>query len=119
MASRVGTLALLVALCGCTFTQKYPAVTVGIAGGVVGFGACYVDDVKASTCGIVGGATAVFLGGITALITLLTDTSAHQLPPDEELQEPAERPIVRARPDAGVPLDTPPATPTDATDAAP
>ena len=124
MASRVGTLALLLALCGCTFTQKHPEVTVGVAGGIVGFGACYVDDVKASTCGIVGGASAVFLGGITALVTLLTDTSAHQLPPDEELTEPPVPTIVRHHADAGVdaappsdaalPLDAAPAPAPDA-----
>lgn len=112
---------VLLALCGCTFASKHPSVTVGIASGTIGFGACYIDGVKGSTCGIVGGSTALFLGGIAALVTLIADTGSHQLPPDDELQ-PDDEAAVRVRthtapppvlPDAGVdaapPADAPPA----------
>lgn len=76
---------VLVLLCGCEFSQKHPAVTVGIASGIVGFGGCELDEVKAKTCAEIGGAAAVFLGGIAALVTLFADTEDHELPPDEEM----------------------------------
>ena len=113
---RLVALPLLFTLCGCTFATEHPAVTAGIAGGTIGFGGCYVDGVKSSTCGIVGGSTALFLGGIAALVTLLADTSAHDLPPDDELQPDGDA-AVRVRthtapppllPDAGVDASPPP-----------
>src|SRR5690348_11966418 len=107
---------LLLTLCGCTLSTQHPAVVAGIAGGTMGFGACEIDGVKSSTCGIVGGSTALFLGGIAALVTLIADTGAHDLPPDDELQPDSEA-AVRVRthtapppvlPDAGVDAAPPP-----------
>jgi hypothetical protein len=66
-----------------------------------------MDDVRMSACGEIGAATAVFLGGIAAIVTLIADTDDHSLPSDD-----TEAPeIVRVRthtapppvaPDAGV-----------------
>lgn len=100
---------MLLALAGCTFSQTHPAVTAGIAGGVVGFGGCYVDGVKTSTCGIVGGAAALFLGGIAAIVTLIADTNAPEPPPSDEELGPngtirvhTQTPLPPLAPDAGV-----------------
>ena len=131
--TRMPAIAMLFALAGCTFSQKHTPVTVGVAAGVIGFGGCYVDNVKASTCGIVGGSAALFLGGIAALVTLIADTSAHELPPQPDLdQDQQGRVRVHTHtalppvlPDAGVPLvdaalpsPPPPLLPGDAAPAA-
>jgi hypothetical protein len=88
--------ALVLGLAGCTFSQRHPAVAAAIVGGAVGFGACEIDDshIAVSTCGLVGGAAAVFLGGIVAIVTLFVDPEGHELPP-EPLDEEALPPIVR------------------------
>jgi hypothetical protein len=130
---RLGLL-LLVTLCGCTYSSQHPAVAAGIAAGTIGFGACEIDSVKTSTCGIIGGSTGLVLGGIAALVTLIADTGAHDLPADDELP-PGTGADIRVRthtapppvlPDAGVdgtapspadagpPPDAPPAPPADA-----
>jgi hypothetical protein len=67
---------LLLALAGCV---KHPGITAGVAGGVMGFGACEIDSVKVSTCGIIGATTAVALGGIAWLVTTLFDTEDHEV----------------------------------------
>jgi hypothetical protein len=78
--------AVLLALLGsCEYSQKHPAVPIGIAGGIVGFGGCEMDSVRVSTCGEIGGIVALGLGGLAALVTLFADTEDHQLPPDEEM----------------------------------
>src|SRR5439155_12613739 len=76
-------LALLLALCGCGFTQKHPALTACIVGGVVGGLACEIDNpAKQATCGYATAAGAVFLGGITALVFLFTDAGDHEFQPE-------------------------------------
>lgn len=67
---------LLLALAGCV---KHPGITAGVAGGVMGFGACEIDSVKVSTCGIIGASTALALGGIAWLVTTLFDTEDHEV----------------------------------------
>jgi hypothetical protein len=93
--------ALVIALSGCGFVQKHPAVAAGIFGGSIGFTACAIDSAKIPTCAIIGGSAAVFLGGIMTLVTLFADTQDHSLPP-EEPEEPA---IVRVRKAATVFVD--------------
>lgn len=78
-------LPVLALLVSCEFSQKHPAVPIGIAGGIVGFGGCEMDQVKVSTCGEIGGIVAIGLGGLAALVTLFADTEDHSLPPDEEM----------------------------------
>src|SRR5690242_20791295 len=78
-----GRAALLLVLCGCAFAQRHAAITAGVVGGVIGYGTCAMDGPKASTCALIGGSTALFLGGVVAIVELVADTSAHQLPPDD------------------------------------
>ena len=67
----------LVALPACESAAKHPAITIGAVGGTLGFGLCELSVGDAKTCGIIGGTAALALGGITALVTLLADTNAH------------------------------------------
>lgn len=105
---RVVLVVMVVALGGCTFAQKHPGVTIGIVAGTIGFGACEMAVEKIGTCSAIGGTAGLLLGGITGLVTLLADTSAHELPPMED-EEEAEFVRVKAGtppppglPDAGV-----------------
>jgi hypothetical protein len=92
---------------------RHPAITATALGGTIGFGTCMVDSGHLGTCAAIGGGAAVFLGGITALVTLLTNPQEHSLHLDEE---PAPPEIIR-KPrhpamvpgDAGVSADAPPA----------
>ena len=103
---RAAALALVVALGGCAFSQKYPAITIGATAGVIGFGACGLAVEKVGTCAIIGGSAALVLGGITGLVTLLADTNDHSLPPFLEDQEDGVihdgTPPPPGLPDAGV-----------------
>lgn len=97
---------VLIMLAGCGFAQKHPGVTVGVVAGTIGFGACELSVEKIGTCSAIGGAAGLVLGGITGLVTLLADTSAHELSLEEE---PPEYTRVRTRtapppglPDTGV-----------------
>ena len=67
---------------GCA---QHPALVVGVTTGVIGFGACEVDDVRVSVCGATGAITGIVFGALTAIIYHFTDSSAHQLPSDAEL----------------------------------
>ncbi|MDB4953633.1 MAG: hypothetical protein JWO36_1202 [Myxococcales bacterium] len=121
---RIAALAVAASLfCSCEFTQRHPAVTAGIVGGSIGFGACAVDNGPLATCGIVGGSAAVFLGGLMALVTIFADTTDHSLPPDEpeepEIIRPRRHAVAPVAPeivaDAGVPdAPSPDAAPADA-----
>ncbi|HEU4615380.1 MAG TPA: hypothetical protein VFS15_24970 [Kofleriaceae bacterium] len=103
---RAVLLVMVVLLGDCTFAQKHPGVTVGIVAGTIGLGACELSVEKIGTCSVVGGAAGLVLGGITGLVTLFADTSAHELPPFEEEQEPAfERVRTRTEPPPGLPPD--------------
>lgn len=83
---------LLMLAGGCGFTQKHPGITVGIVSGTIGFGACGLSVERVGTCSAVGAVTGLVLGGITGLVTMFADTSAHELPPLEE-----DEPFVRRR----------------------
>lgn len=85
---------LLIMLAGCGFAQKHPGVTVGIVSGTIGFGACGLSVERLGTCSAIGAVTGVVLGGITGLVTIFADTSAHELPP---LVEQEDEPFVRRR----------------------
>ena len=75
-------IALLLALAGCA---RHPALTVGIGAGLVAGVTCEANEAPQKTCGIITGVVALGLGGLAWLITTLADTSAHELPPDEEI----------------------------------
>ena len=111
--NRVLVSLMLLGLAGCTFAQKHPGVTVGIVSGTIGFGACQLSVERIGTCSAVGAVTGLVLGGITGLVTLFADTSAHELPPfQEEAEEPQFKRVKShtapppGLPDAGVgPVD--------------
>lgn len=81
--------ALLIMLASCGFAQKHPGVTVGIVSGSIGFGACGISVEKLGTCSAIGAVAGLALGGITGLVTLVADTSAHELPPFVEEEDEA------------------------------
>jgi hypothetical protein len=103
---RAAALVVAFALLGsCNFAQKHPGVTVGIVAGTIGFGACGLAVEKLDTCTYIGGAAGLVLGGITGLVTMFADTSAHTL----DLEDEETEGVVRTRtppppglPDAGV-----------------
>jgi hypothetical protein len=99
----------LLSLVGCESAAKHPAITIGTVTGTMGFGLCEISVADVGTCAIVGGVSALALGGITALVYLLADPNA---PPDEPAQEETPREYVTEEPpglpawmqvDAGVP----------------
>ncbi len=94
---------MVVVLGGCGFAQKHPGVTVGVVAGTLGFGACGLSVDELGTCAIVGGVAGAVLGGITGLITLFADTSAHELSFEEEQAEPFERVNSGTPPPPGLP----------------
>jgi hypothetical protein len=79
-------LCALISLSGCESAAKHPAITVGTVAGTMGFGLCELSVAELGTCGIIGGVAALGLGGITALVTLLADTTAHEEPATGETQ---------------------------------
>lgn len=81
---RAGLFALLIALGGCGFAQKHPGITAGIVAGTIGFGACEISVEKAKTCAAIGLVAGAALGGITGLVTMFADTSAHELTNDDQ-----------------------------------
>ena len=116
---RTFALVALIALGSCEFAQKHPAVTAGIAGGVVGFMGCETDGVDTKYCAEAGGIAGAGLFAIAAVVTYFFDTGDTQPLPedDEEVQQEvtnagaikvhthtAPPPVVI---DAGVVLDAP------------
>lgn len=98
---------LLLMLASCGFAQKHPGITVGVVSGTIGFGACGLSVEKVGTCSAVGAVTGLVLGGITGLVTMFADTSAHQLPPLEEEDPPFVRRRVKTQTaPPPVPIDT-------------
>lgn len=95
-------LSLLLAVAGCGFAQKHPAVTIGITAGIVGFGACGMAVEKLDTCSLVGAAAGLGLGGIAGLALLLGGEEDHALPPFQE-----EDGVIRegTPPPPGLPVD--------------
>ncbi len=120
-------LSMLLAVAGCGFAQKHPAVTIGITAGVIGFGACGMAVEKLDTCSAIAAAAGLGLGGIAGLAMLFGDTEDHALPPFEEedgvIREgtppppglPPDAGVGLAPADAGVPLaPSAPIVPSDA-----
>ena len=121
---RAASVVLVFALAGCTFAQKHPGITTGLVAGSLAFGTCGLAVDSLETCGKVGLAAGLVIGGITGLVTVIFDTNAHGLP-----QDPDDEPIRRVRsdgppsgpylppepnplpqtalPDAGVPMPAP------------
>jgi|GEM_PF-3600664 len=71
----------LAAQLACT---NHPALTVGVGAGSIGLLSCEIQGASQGTCGIITGIAAVGLGGLAWLVTHFADTSAHQLPDDDE-----------------------------------
>ena len=63
----------LVASMSCAGALKHPAVTAAGVGFTLGFTTCEVDAEEIGKCSLVGAGTGLFLGGIAALVTYLTD----------------------------------------------
>jgi len=100
---RVAASVVVLALAGCTFAQKHPGVTVGIASGTVGFFACEVSVGKVGTCAAVGGGAGLALGLITGLVMLAVgDNNAHQITDDEPPPQPID---TTTAPPPGLPAD--------------
>jgi hypothetical protein len=77
---------LMVALVATQPTcANHPALTVGIGGAAIGLGSCEIQGSSQATCGIIGGAVALGLGGLAWLVTEFADTNAHTLPADDEM----------------------------------
>ena len=90
-----------VLLGSCTFAQKHPGITVGIVAGSIGAGACGLAVGELDKCAAVGGIAGVVLGGITGLVTMFADTSAHTLDLEDEETDGVVR--TRAEPPPGLP----------------
>jgi hypothetical protein len=94
MRHRLGPLALALALTNVS-CARHPTATVAIAAGGVALLTCEVNNASfwdshdakyvQGTCGIITAGVALVLGGLTALVTAFADTSAHEIPPDEEI----------------------------------
>ena len=113
---------MLAGLLSCESAAKHPAITIGAVAGTISFGACELSVDKLGTCGIAGGVAALTLGGITALVTLLADTNAHDEPPADLDEEGHPRGSTTEGPpglpawmmDGGVPPISQPVTQSDA-----
>jgi hypothetical protein len=97
-------IAMLLALAGCVFAQKHPAITAGIVGGSIGFVTCQINvEDKPGTCALVGAGAGTFLALVVAIATAFTDTEDHTLPKLDELPpEPIDAYAYDAVPDAAV-----------------
>lgn len=95
-------LSMLLAVAGCGFAQKHPAVTIGITAGIVGFGACGMAVEKLDTCSLIGAGAGLGLGGVTGLAMLFANEEEHALPPFQE-----EDGVIRegTPPPPGLPVD--------------
>ena len=85
-------LALLLALhSGTTGCTKHPVIVVASTAFTIGGLSCEIQDGDDDTlhtqkvCGIIAGVAALALGGIAALVTEFADTTAHEIPNDEEI----------------------------------
>lgn len=78
--------AVLVLACAAQLScANHPALTVGVGAGSIGLLSCEIQGASQGTCGIITGIAAVGLGGLAWLVTHFADTSAHQLPDDDEM----------------------------------
>jgi len=116
--------ALLACVLASGSCAQHPAYSIGVATGAMGFGACEIDEVKVGDCAIVGAATGLFFGILTAVLYHFTDPNAHVLKLDDEtvgsggelhLHTFTPPPPVPLAVDAGVPMpDAVEAPPPDA-----
>ena len=97
---------------------KYPATSIGITAGAIGFGGCEIDQVQVKDCAIIGAVTGVFFGALVAALYHFTDSSAHELKLDDSLGSGGEVRLHTFTPpppvpllDAGVPDAAPDAQP--------
>jgi hypothetical protein len=123
---RAVALVACVALCGCAFAQKHPAVTIGAVAGTLTFGLCSLNVDDTGKCAIVGAAAGVGLGGITGLVMLFANTNAEETDPDLDETDPRYQSVTPPPPglppelmvdagvampvvvDAGIPADAAP-----------
>lgn len=94
--------AILACAPACAQAVQHPVPSLAVVGGAIGFGTCEMDGIGVGTCGIIGASTAVFMGGVAAIVYLLTD----QPPPQMEGEE--IDPTERARPRHHAPIILPP-----------
>jgi hypothetical protein len=83
--------ALWVGAASCGPAVKHPAITAGLAGALIGTGACELEQTSGGTCLLIGGGAGLFLGGIAALVLSLSPPAEHQIlstepAPEEEPQ---------------------------------
>ena len=71
---------------GCATAVQHPVPTLGLVGGLIGFGTCEMDQVEIGTCGIIAASTAVFMGGVAGIVYLLTEQPTPQM--EGEVVEP-------------------------------
>ena len=76
---------LVLAIAAQLSCANHPALTVGISGGLVAGVVGEANELPQKTVGLVTAIVALGLGGLTWLITSFADTSAHELPNDEEI----------------------------------
>ena len=106
------TAALAIAAPGCEFAVKHPAITAGLASGIIGFGGCELDAQRAGPCALAGGIVGVGLGGIAALVLWAvgdrnTDPDAAAIP-DPSTGAIGDEPVrVRVRAKQELPPDCP------------
>lgn len=117
---RALALALALAVSGCAFGVKHPALTAGIVGGTVALTTCEIgtDFDSHGTCGIVGASGAVGLFAIVGLAILLGGEGHTVLVGDEAVPPP----IVREKktpPPAPDPTPSPAPAPSSASVPAP
>jgi hypothetical protein len=99
---------LVVALGSCAFAHKHPAVTAGIASGMIALVPCLPAVEHPTTCLAISAVVGLGIGGITGLVTTFADTSAHALPSDEEPEPPIVRHVHTTTPPPPGPVSTPP-----------
>jgi hypothetical protein len=102
----VKRLAVVLALSlGSASCGQHPVATIAAATGVIGFGACEIDEVKFGDCAAIGAITTVFFGGLAWLLYHYTDSSAHELKMDEALGSNGALELHTFTPPPPVPID--------------
>lgn len=86
--NRAVVVAACLALCGCAFAQKHPAVTIGAVASTLSFGLCALNVDDLGKCAQVGAAAGVGLGGLTGIVMLFAKTNGDEPEPDLDATDP-------------------------------